>query len=91
MNAADTDAAASLTQEQKEYLQGFTAGLAAVSAVPIETPDLPSTGSSAPSEPASWFGWPVDEITREELLKREENPLDIWDKLLAHAQQDQPP
>jgi ferredoxin-nitrite reductase len=91
MNAADTDAAMSLTQEQKEYLQGFTAGLAAASAVPIGTPDLPSIGSSSPSQPPSWFGWPLDEITREELLKREENPLDIWDKLLAHAQHDQPP
>jgi ferredoxin-nitrite reductase len=81
----------SFTQEQKEYLQGFTAGLAAAGAVPIGTPDLPSAGISTPAEPPSWFGWPVDEITREEQLKREENPLDIWDKLLAHAQQDQPP
>ncbi len=91
MNAADPDAAVLFAQEQKEYLQGFTAGLAAASAVPIGTPDLPSAGISSPAEPASWFGWPVDEITREEQLKREENPLDIWDKLLAHAQQDQPP
>jgi ferredoxin-nitrite reductase len=91
MNAAHTDSAMSFTQEQKEYLQGFTAGLAAASAVPIGTPDLPSSRISKPAEPPSWFGWPVDEITREEQLKREENPLDIWDKLLSHAQQDQPP
>jgi ferredoxin-nitrite reductase len=91
MNAADTGAAMPRTQEQEEYLQGFTAGLAAASAVPIGMPDLPSTGISSPPEPPSWFGWPLDEITREEQIKREENPLDIWDKLLAHAQQDQPP
>ena len=91
MNAADTEAATSLTQEEKEYLEGFGAGLIAASAVPIGTPDLPRAGISSPVEPASWFGWPIDEITREEQLKREENPLDIWDKLLAHAQQDQPP
>jgi ferredoxin-nitrite reductase len=91
MDATDADPAMSLTQEQKEYLQGFTAGLAAASAVPIGTPDLPGAGISGPVEPPSWFGWPIDEITREEQLKREENPLDIWDKLLAHAQQDQPP
>lgn len=90
MNAAGTDAAKAFTQEQKEYLQGFTAGLAAASAVPKGMPDLPGAGTSSPVESA-WFGWPVDEITREEQLKREENPLDIWDKLVAHAQQDQPP
>ena len=91
MNEADTDSAMSFTQEQKEYLQGFTAGLAAASVVPIGTPNLPRAGISGPAEPPSWFGWPVDEITREEQLKRDENPLDIWDKLVAHAEQDQPP
>jgi ferredoxin-nitrite reductase len=90
MNAADTSAAMSFTQEQKEYLQGFTAGLAAAGALPRGKPDS-NTGIGTPAEPASWFGWPVDEITREEQLKREENPLDIWDKLVAHARQDQPP
>lgn len=81
----------SLTHEQKEYLQGFSAGLAAAGAVPSGTPGMPSAGISSPAEPPAWFGWPVDEITREELLKREENPLDIWDKLLAHARQNRPP
>jgi ferredoxin-nitrite reductase len=42
-------------------------------------------------EPATWYGWPLDEITREEQLKREENPLDIWDKLIAHAQENKAP
>lgn len=90
MNAADTDSAMSFTQEQKEYLQGFTAGLAAASAVPAGTPNLPRAGIGSPAEPP-WFGWPFDEITREEQLKRDENPLDIWDKLVAHAHQNQPP
>jgi ferredoxin-nitrite reductase len=91
MKAPGTDAAMSFTHEQKEYLQGFTAGLAAASAVPIGTLALPSSRVSNPPDPPSWFGWPLDEITREEEFKREKNPLDIWDKLLAHAQQDQPP
>ncbi len=89
MNAAEDDAAMSFTKEQKEYLQGFTAGLAAASAVPRETPD-PTLVISAPADPP-WFGWPVDEITREEQFKREANPLDIWDKLVEHAQQNKPP
>jgi ferredoxin-nitrite reductase len=98
MNAVEPVPASAFTPEQKEYLQGFTAGLAAAGAVPTgalgangssSTP--PSAGSQDQPEPATWFGWPVDEITREEQLKREENPLDIWDKLLAHVAQDQAP
>ena len=42
MNAAEDDAAMSFTQEQKEYLQGFSAGLAAASAVPRRRPTPPS-------------------------------------------------
>ena len=88
----------SFTQEQKEYLQGFAAGLTAAGALPDggaaahgATHILPGAGVGSPTEPQTWFGWPVEEITREEQLKREENPLDIWDKLLAHAQEDRPP
>lgn len=89
---------AEFSQEQKEYLQGFTAGLAAASALPFVGVDAqgkltasPAAGVANQAEPATWHGWPLDEITREEQLKREENPLDIWDKLLAHAREDQAP
>jgi len=83
---------------QKEYLQGFTAGLAAAGALPFVGVDGSGrlTAAAAPgvaneaAEPL-WHGWPLDEITREEQLKREENPLDIWDKLLAHARDDRAP
>jgi len=34
---------------------------------------------------------PLDEITQEERLKRDENPLDIWDKIVAHAGAGQAP
>ncbi|MDQ6638203.1 MAG: NirA family protein [Pseudomonadota bacterium] len=87
-----------LSPTQKEYLQGFTAGLAAAGALPFVGVDGAGklTASAAPGRanqaaPPSWHGWPLDEITREEQLKREQNPLDIWDKLLAHARADKPP
>ncbi len=86
---ADDSIAMSFTQEQKEYLQGFTAGLAAAGAVP-GTHAL-NVRIDSPANSPSWFGWPVDEITREEQLKREENPLDIWDRLVGYARQDQAP
>ncbi len=96
MNAPLSDAAA-FSRVQKEYLQGFAAGLAAAGALPGATlatqaaPAAAVSGGLEAADPQDWFGWPVDEITREEQLKREENPLDIWDKLLAHARDDRPP
>jgi len=89
MNAPNPTEAA-FSQVQKEYLQGFAAGLAAAGALPSAGIDLHGA-PAAPAEPESWFGWPLDEITREEQLKREQDPLEIWDKLLAHAQENQPP
>ncbi len=83
---------------QKEYLQGFTAGLAAAGALPFAGTDAHGrlTAAAAPgvvneaAEPL-WYGWPLDEITREEHIKREQNPLDLWDQLLAHARDDRAP
>ena len=34
---------------------------------------------------------PIDELSKEERLKLEEDPLEIWDKILAHAAADTPP
>jgi ferredoxin-nitrite reductase len=96
MNAPE-HLSAEFSQEQKEYLQGFTAGLAA-GALPFAGVDAQgkliassAAGVANQAEPVTWHGWPLDEITREEQLKREENPLDIWDKLIAHAQENRPP
>jgi ferredoxin-nitrite reductase len=87
---APTSAAGAFSQAQKEYLQGFAAGLTAAGAW---VPGAAQTREAAaiPAAPQSWFGWPLDEITREEQLKREENPLDIWDKILAYARDGRPP
>ncbi len=96
MNAPISEAAA-FSQVQKEYLQGFAAGLAAAGTLPATAADAPGgapgahPGAASAEEAPSWFGWPLDEITREEQLKREENPLDIWDRLLEHARQNKPP
>jgi len=89
---------AEFTTAQKEYLQGFTAGLAAAAKVPFVGSNASGrlTAAAAPgvtneaAEPL-WHGWPLDEITREEQLKREQNPLDLWDQLLEHARDDRPP
>ena len=99
MSATEATVSAAFTQEQKEYLQGFTAGLTAAGTLPPAAPwargAKPAQPGAAP-EPQSWFEWPLDEISHEEIsheeeFKRTENPLDIWDKLLLHAPEDRAP
>src|SRR6185436_4356544 len=68
------------TDEQKEYLAGLTAGLAR--SVGLQ----PSTTS----EPTI-HGVPVSELCKQERWKHEEDSLEIWDKLLAHAEQNKFP
>lgn len=99
MNAPEAvDDETSFSRQQKDYLQGFAAGLAAIDALPFVGDDPAgkltsdaASGAPNPGEPATWFGWPLDEITREEQLKRERNPLDIWDTLVAHARENKAP
>jgi ferredoxin-nitrite reductase len=40
---------------------------------------------------STYFGTPVSDLSKEECWKREENPLDIWDKLIAQANENRAP
>lgn len=83
---------------QKQYLQGFFAGV-------TQRPDAPFAGHLADgrvtnaagtgvenvaAEP-EFFGTPVSDLCREEVWKYEKNPLDAWDEMLAHAAADKAP
>jgi ferredoxin-nitrite reductase len=91
----------SFTEEQKQYLQGFFAGLQQRGLVPFaghlndgRITNDPATGAKnlATEEPEPLvFGTPVSELCREEVWKYEQNPLDVWEKLLAHANEDRAP
>jgi ferredoxin-nitrite reductase len=91
---------AEFSTEQKEYLQGFFAGVAGRgvtlpfvghTADGLITADPKSqTINQAETEP-TWFDTPVSELSREELWKYEQNPLDIWDKILEYSNQDRFP
>ena len=91
---------ASFTAEQKEYLLGFFAGAMQRGAAPFAghtasgllTGD-PASGAVNSAEPAeeTLHGTAVSDLCREELWKYEQNPLDIWDKLLAHADENRVP
>jgi ferredoxin-nitrite reductase len=92
---------AGFTAEQQKYLEGFFAGAVQRGPIPFvghtASGRITSNSSSGlinqaaePSE-ETCFGTPVSDLCKEERWKHEENPLDIWDKLLAHANEDKAP
>src|SRR4051812_41901152 len=99
-SAAPLDSPATgFTPEQKQYLEGFLAALAAppfvgqtaggqLTATPGEAPA--NLAAAAPTEP-NVFGTPLGELCKPERWKYDENPLDIWEKLVAHADADKFP
>ena len=89
---------AGFSEEQKEYLQGFMAGVAA-SGIFVGTtatgqitasPSAAVSGNLvAPEETV--HGTPLADLCKEERWKHDENPLDAWERLLAHADADKFP
>ena len=91
--AAPLDAPSTgFTPEQKQYLEGF---LAAVAAQPFvaqtaagqltATPGAGAPNLAQPPPEDAVFGTPLGELCKPERWKYDENPLDIWEKLVAHA------
>ena len=105
MNAgttANADPPGAFTPEQKEYLRGFIAGSAERSGLPFvgKTPAGLLTGSpdgaqshnlAASADEPAVFGTPLSELSKPERWKYEHAPLDIWERLVAHADADKFP
>ena len=91
---------AEFTTEQKEYLQGFFAGIGQRGLIPFvgqtadglitSDPTFSLRNQAAEAEPL-WFNTPISELSREERWKLEQDPLTIWDKLLQYSNHNQPP
>lgn len=87
------------TAEQKEYLAGFFAGVAqrvqtpyvGVTAGGQLTDDRNLSAANLAAGEPEVHGTPVSDLSREEKWKHEQNPLDIWDKLIAHAEENHAP
>jgi ferredoxin-nitrite reductase len=91
------------TFEQKEYLAGFLLAVAkrgetffvGNTASGLITdgsgPDGGTPNLAAAPKVDTWFGTPLDDLCKEERWKYEENPLDLWEKLLAHADENRFP
>ena len=96
VSAAPPRASGEFTAEQKEYLSGFMAGIAQRGLWPYVGADAsglltaePAAGGpnqAAPAAEETIFGTPLSDVTKQELWKHSENPLDGWDRLLAHAE-----
>jgi ferredoxin-nitrite reductase len=89
---------AAFTDEQKQYLEGFMAGIARRGLFPFvgHTANGRITASAADSatpnlaEPTV-YGTPLSQLCRQERWKHQKDSLDIWDELLAHAEQEKFP
>jgi ferredoxin-nitrite reductase len=87
--------------EQKQYLQGFFAGVTQRMPFAGHLPDgrltndassgVSNAAAAADAEEETFWGTPVGDLCAEEIWKFERNPLDCWDALLAHAAGDRSP
>jgi ferredoxin-nitrite reductase len=100
MNSNTVINSAEFTNEQKEYLRGFFAGVSQRGLFPFvgHTPDgriINDPASGLPNETVEseplWFNTPVSDLSKEERWKFEQNPFAIWEKLLQYSNQNQPP
>ncbi|HXE06979.1 MAG TPA: NirA family protein [Acidobacteriaceae bacterium] len=84
-------ATGSFTAEQSRFLEDFFSALRSRAPVSRQA----SAAENAPAHDAAsaemFHGTPVEDLCREELWKYEQDPLDVWDKLLAHAAEDRAP
>ena len=89
---------AEFTAEQKEYLSGFMAGIGQRGLIPyvgttgdgLITGD-PSQGGANQAAKATIHGFALEDVTKQELWKHEENPLDSWSRLIEHAEENKFP
>jgi len=82
----------SFSQEQKQYLQGFMAGVEQRGGKPYagETPDGDITNDEEDAERDlvdEVHGTPVDDLCKQERTKLEEDPMDIWDRMVENAKE----
>lgn len=65
------------TQAQKQFL--------ADSLMQLNMHLLKGSGDGGQAEEATFWGTPVEDLSKEERAKFENHPLDIWDQMVAHA------
>ncbi len=76
---------------QKQYLEGFFAGVNQRPGFLGQNASGQFTGDPAEAVEPEVYGTPVDELCKEEQIKYERNGLDVWDTLVANSELDQFP
>ncbi len=75
--------------QQKEFLSGFMEGVrqkvGSLTATFTNAPLDPSTESQAATSEKSVHGIPVSELAKEEVIKFEEHPFDMWERMELNA------
>jgi ferredoxin-nitrite reductase len=99
MSAPAAEPTAGFSQEQKQYLEGFLSALAAqapfvgvnANGQLTANPSDASANLATPPAEDTVFGTPLGDLCKPERWKYDENPLDIWEKIVAHADADKFP
>jgi len=83
----------SFSNPQKQYLEGFFAGVNQRQGMPFlgQNAEGQFTGSPAEAVETNVYGTPVDELCKEEVIKHEQNGLDVWDTIVKDSEIDQFP
>ncbi|WPJ96520.1 NirA family protein [Coraliomargarita algicola] len=78
---------------QKQYLEGFFAGVNQRVGMPFlgQNAQGQFTDDPAQATEESVYGTPLDELCKEELIKHEQNGLDVWDTIVKNSELDQFP
>jgi len=79
--------------EQKQYLEGFFAGVSQRGGLPFLGQNASGQFTDSPAEAVDQtvFGTPIDDLCKEELIKHERNGLDVWDQMVANGELDKFP
>lgn len=99
MNSSLTSEASEFTTEQKQYLAGFFSGAVQRMTQPFVgvtvsghfTDDPQQSAINLGAREPDVYGTPVSDLCREELWKYEQNPLEVWDRLITSANENKPP
>lgn len=78
---------ASFDTEQKQYLEGFFAGVHQRTDLPFLGQNRKGQFTDRPEDSVEplVYGTPIDELCKEEVIKYEQNGLDIWDTIVADS------
>ena len=73
------------TEEQKAYLEGFTAGAGIKKSLSLPVVAAPGGPASIHRQAQDRFVASGKKLVAEEEAKRAKNGLDLWDEVVAHA------